>query len=66
MTTVFIEDNNVQAERFIEFVRTLPFATVVEKKKKSFEEACIECNAVPLDTFVDELNASIKEYFDHA
>ena len=37
-----------------------------ETKKKSFEEACVECNAVPLDTFIDELKASVKEYFDHA
>jgi len=28
MTTVVIEDNSVQAQRFIQFVRTLPFAKV--------------------------------------
>ena len=36
------------------------------KKKKKFQEACIECNAVPLDTFIAELKTSVKEYFSHA
>ena len=35
-----------------------------ETKKKSFEEACIECNAVPVKTFTDELRRQIDEYFD--
>jgi len=43
MTTVIIEDNSFQAASFVEYARTLPFATVVEEKKKSFEEACVEC-----------------------
>jgi len=35
-----------------------------ETKKKSFEEACIECNAVSVKTFTDELRRQIDEYFD--
>jgi len=66
MTTVLIDNNDVQAKSFVEYARTLPFATVVEKKKKSFEEACAECNAVTVDVFIDELKASVKEYFSHA
>ena len=64
MTTMIIEDNSVQAKHFINFARTLPFATVVETKKKSFEEACAECNAVSVDTFFDELDERIKRRFD--
>ena len=45
----------------------MPFITVMTgKKKKSFKEACADCNAVPLDTFIEELKTSVKEYFDHA
>ena len=35
-----------------------------ETKRKSFEESCIECNAVPVKTFTDELRRQIDEYFD--
>jgi len=59
MNTVVVKQNSKQV--------ITPFATIMKgKKKKSFEEACTACNAVPLDTFIDELKASIKEYFDHA
>ena len=62
-----IDLNTPQAQQFIEFARTLPYTTIVkETKKKSFEEACKECNAVPLDTFIDELKTSVKEYFEYA
>ena len=44
MTTVMIEDNNVQT---VEYTRTQPFT----EKKKSFKEACIECNAITVDEF---------------
>ena len=66
MTTVIIEETSAQAKKFVEYVRTLSFATIIEVKKKSFEEACAECNAVPLDTFIDELKTSVREYFNHA
>jgi len=62
MTTVIIEDNCVQAKQFIRFARTLPFATVVENKKKSYKEACAECGAVTVDAFFDELNARIDKW----
>ena len=64
MTTVLIKEGGVQAKSFVEYARTLPFATVVEKKKKSFEEACAECNAVSVKTFTDELRRQIDEHFD--
>jgi hypothetical protein len=39
---------------------------VAPKKKKSFKEACIECNAVSVDAFFDELNARIDKWQDNA
>jgi len=35
MTTVIIEDSSVQAKRFVEFVRTLPFAKVKTEATES-------------------------------
>ena len=64
MTTVLIKNNSVQARSFIEYARMLPFATVVEKKKKSFEEAVAECNGVSVDEFFDELDERIKRRFN--
>ena len=64
MTTVIIEDNSVQAKSFVEYTRTLPFATVVMEKAKSFEEAVAECNGVSVKTFTNELRRQIDEHFD--
>jgi len=68
MTTIIIEESNPQAKKFIEFARTLPFATIVEekRKKKSFRQVCDECRSVTADTFFDELNARIEQWPDHA
>ena len=63
MITVMIEDNNVQT---VEYTRTQPFTTVVEERKKSFEEACIECNAVSVDYFCDELEKRVKQRYHNA
>jgi len=63
---MIIEDSSVQAKQLIRFVRTLPFATVIEGKKKNFKEACAECGAVTVDTFFDELNARIEKWPDNA
>ena len=64
MTTVYIDSANAQATSFLEFARTLPFATVVEEKKKSFEEACAECGTISVDAFFDELDERIKKRFN--
>jgi len=40
--------------------------TAEQGKQKSFEEACIECNAISVDAFFDELNARIEKWPDHA
>ena len=64
MTTIIIEENSLQAKQLLEYIKTLPFATVVEEKKKSFSEAAKECNAVPVSTFVGELHRQVNEHFN--
>ena len=65
MTTVIIDDNNVQAKSFVEYARTLPFARVSEKKQ-SFEEACSECDAITVDFFINELENRVKQRYRNA
>ena len=36
---------------------------VTDTKKKSFEEAVVECNGVTVDEFFDELDKRIKKRF---
>lgn len=62
MTTIIIEENSPQAKQLLEYIKTLPFATVVEEKKKSFREAAEECNAVPVKVFTDELRRRIDQW----
>ena len=66
MTTVIIEENSPQAKQLLEYLRTLPFAMVVEEKKKGFKEAAEECNAISVDAFFDELNHRIDQWPDNA
>ena len=66
MTTIIIEDNNPQAKQLLEYIKTLPFATVIEEKKKSFREAAEECNSVSVDSAFDELDDRIKKHFKNA
>ena len=66
MTTMIIEDNSVQAKHFIKFASTLPFATIIEPPKKSFAEACAECDGRPASEFFDELKRQVKEYYKNA
>ena len=66
MTTVIIEESSLQAKQLLEHVKTLPFATIVEEKQKSFDEAAEECNAVTVDVFIDELRSRVKSHFNHA
>lgn len=63
MTTIIIEENSLQAKQLIEYIKTLPYVTVIEEKKKSFREAADECNAITVDTFFDELDDRIRKRF---
>lgn len=62
MTTIIIEGNSPQAKKLLEYIKTLPFAIVVEEKKKSFRDAAQECNAVPVRAFTDELRRRIDQW----
>jgi len=64
MTTMVIEENTTQTQKFVEYVRTLPFTTVVEEQKKCFYEAAKECNAISVKAFTNELRRQIDEHFD--
>ena len=66
MTTVIIENNSSQAKQLLEYIKTLPFATVVEEEQKSFSQASKECNAVTVDEFIDELKSQVKSHFSYA
>lgn len=62
MTTIIIEENSPQAKKLLEYIKTLPFVTVVEEKQKSFREAAQECNAIPVNVFSDELRSRIDQW----
>lgn len=66
MATIIIEENTPQAKQLLEYIKTLPFATLVEEKKKNFNEAVKECNAVTVDEFFDELDRRIKKHYKDA
>jgi hypothetical protein len=66
MTTVIIDDSDVMVEPFITYARTLPFTTVIDEKKQSFEAAVAECNGHQASGFFDELRRQVKEHFQHA
>ena len=66
MTTIIIEDNSPQAKKLLEYIETLPYATVIDEKKKGFHEAAEECNAVSIGEFIDELKSQVKAHFDNA
>lgn len=34
MATIIIEENSPQAKQLLEYIKTLPYATVIEKKRK--------------------------------
>ena len=42
MATIIIKENSPQAKRLLEYIKTLPFATVVEEKK-NFRETAKKC-----------------------
>lgn len=61
MVTIAVEENSSQAKQ----PATLPYATVVEEKKKNFREAAAKCNAVSVGAFIDKLHCQIDELFDN-
>lgn len=64
--TVKFDMSYPEAAGVMQFLRTLPFAEVEGDKKKSYREACTECGAVPLETFINELRSRIEKWPDNA
>lgn len=64
MTTVIFEDDSPQAKQLLEYIKTLPFATVIEKK--SFQEAVEDSDAITVDEFFDKLDDNINKRFANA
>lgn len=63
MATIIINDNSAQAKQLIEYLKTLPFAKVIEDEAKSFEEAAEECEAVTVNEFINELREQVDKYY---
>ena len=38
---------------------------IEQAKKKNFEKACAECNAVQVEVFIDELKKRVKERYQN-
>lgn len=64
--TVTIDLSSPQAQQFLLYARTLPFAEVVEEQKTTFEEAVEACNGRPVAEFIDELRRQVKEHYRRA
>jgi len=60
---VAVIENSVCEERWSGLI---PARRDVETKKKSFEEAIVECDGRPVSEFFDELRRQVKEYFKNA
>jgi len=56
MSTVVIEESTPQVVSY----------SFLREKKKSFEEVCMECKAVPIEIFVNELKKRVKERYRNA
>jgi hypothetical protein len=69
MTTVLIDDSVPQGMQYLQYTRTLPFATVKEKSrgrksKKSAWQHALDEGAVTLDEFIGELRRQVNEHYD--
>ena len=66
MPTMIVEESGVQAKKFIEYARTLPFVVVKEEKANSQNvwEAAIAEGAVTVKKFTDELRTRIEKWPD--
>jgi hypothetical protein len=61
MEGVLVENNVLEGQW-----RVSPVSLAAKSGKKSFEEACAECNAVPLEIFINELKKRVKERYQNA
>ena len=61
MDTIVIEDY-ICKEQWL----STSSRSVEVSEKKSFEEAVVECNAVPLETFITELKKRVRVRYRNA
>lgn len=59
MTHIMIEDSSPEAKKLLAYVRTLPYVTVIDAKKKGFAEEAAACNAVPVSVFTQNCTAKL-------
>ncbi len=64
MTTVIIDEKTPQGEYYLQYTRTLPFATVIEEQNQTFDEAVEECNGIDSKAFFAEVRRRINEQYD--
>ena len=65
MTTIVeINHNNPQAGPLVEYLASLPFATIRKAPQKSFDEAVKECNGVDSREFFAEVRRRINRQYD--
>lgn len=63
MTHIVIEDNTPEGRWLIELIRGHKSVTVISEGKPGFEQAALECNAVPVSVFTEELRKQINAEF---
>lgn len=63
MTHIMIEDSSPEAKKLLAYVRTLPYVTVIDAKKKGFAEEAAACSRSG-KCFHAKLHSQIDEYFD--
>ena len=59
MTHIMIEDSSPEAKKLLAYVRTLPYVTVIDAKKKGFAEEAAACNAVPVSVFTQKMHSQM-------
>lgn len=59
MAHIMIEDSSPEAKKLLAYIRTLPYVTVIDAKKKGFAEEAAACNAVPVSVFTQNYTAKL-------
>jgi hypothetical protein len=61
-----INEQTKAGNSLLSFLKSLDFVTVyeIEDNNLSGKQAALECNAVPLDSFISELHRKVDSYFD--
>lgn len=68
MTTLIVDiKDSADAKKIADALRLMESVTDIRvEEKKTFAEASAECNAVPLETFIEELRVRVKQRYADA